>query len=679
MAIALAMPFSAFAQSSEESTPYRSSELSNAEQYYLELINRARMYPDIEGGILSRIADSSARLEYRYFSVDLETMEREISMYPPLPPLAPNVRLSEMAYDHAMDMLINEFQGHTGSDGSTVQDRAESAGYYDWTTLGENVFSYAETPTHTHASFEVDWGSGSFGMQDHRPHRENIHGADFSEIGIARVLGRNGSVGPELVSQEFGKRESAWAFITGVAFFDLNSNGFYDPGEGIGGALVTVNGVGYHAITTASGGYAVPVSADGRYQVRIEIEGLTPLSTTVNIINGENVKVDYLPEWIPPTVSGPLQIAAGVASPYRVTSSPGSAGTDILICRFNPSPSGEGAETDDSAYSLTTSGDYPIVQSLRTAKGASAFHLAHLSAGADPQILTLDKTLVPGRRSAIHFQSLLALADSAQLAKLQINVNGSEFWQDVWVQEGQRQNPEKSFTDQHVDLSKFAGQWIQFRFVYFIGAGYVIEGADSQFGWFIDDIAFSGMEEMTHIVVQEVNTNEIIDLVIPNADKVRLYARARTEGAPLPPSSPLNVQALANTFEGWTKRTRPARRETPITRIPGMRPEMTPFEKYALEPNNGTLPIAVAFNSGETLTLDYSTDHGRPDVLLVPQVKIRDGDWISSDSIACPEGFQDELIKTSNGSIEKRRAIFHTGSYLSASLRLAIVDPDDED
>ena len=52
--------------------------------------------------------------------------------------------------------------------------------------------------------------------------------------------------------------------LTGVAYHDANGNGQYDPGEGVAGATVTMDGGAYYAVTSASGGYALPlVNADG--------------------------------------------------------------------------------------------------------------------------------------------------------------------------------------------------------------------------------------------------------------------------------------------------------------------------------------------------------------------------------------------------------------------------------
>jgi hypothetical protein len=658
-------------------SPYIVGEISNTEQYYLELVNRARMYPDIEGRILSEIADSSARLEYAFFNVDMDAMETEMALYPPLPPLAPNSRLSAMAYDHAMDMLSNEFQGHKGSDGSNLRSRAESAGYYDWKRIGENAFAYSRTPSHTHTSFEVDWGSGPFGMQNGRPHRENIHGPDFTEIGIARVKGSNGTVGPELVVQEFGDRDSATAFITGVVHFDLNGNRFYDPGEGIGGAIINANDTDFYAISSNSGGYALPVSHDGTYNVTFSIEGLPPFNTTVEVINGENTKLDYRPRLTPPRLSGKEITTAGVASPYTVTTSPGTIGSNLLICRIDSTPPVIGAETDSANYSLTTDTQYNAIQTFRTASGSAAFHLAHPNINSGDQTLTLNHNYIPGTKATLSFKSLLGQTDSGQLAKVQVNAGTNDLWSDVWLREG-NSRPDSAFAAEIIDLSDYAGQWIQIRFVLFVGAGYVIEGADANVGWFIDDITFEDIEKITDIRSEDASDGVLIDLVLPEPETVRLFAQARTAGSDLPPTTSINVRSYSNDFQGWKQRTLASAQDRPLTRLPGERPETSKFQQYALEHNNGTRPQPKLSADGQTLTLNYATDRGRRDVMLIPQIKIGQGDWIFADALFKPKGLRDQLVRVTNGTLERRRATFKIGATRDIQLRLAIVDLTEE-
>ncbi len=94
--------------------------------------------------------------------------------------------------------------------------------------------------------------------------------------------------------QNFGRRTNSTPFITGVVYNDANGNGFYDPGEGVGGVRVDVAGSGFFAISTASGGYSVPVPGNGSYNVTFSGGGQTTTQRTVTVANSLNAKADFL-------------------------------------------------------------------------------------------------------------------------------------------------------------------------------------------------------------------------------------------------------------------------------------------------------------------------------------------------------------------------------------------------
>ncbi len=134
-------------------------------------------------------------------------------------------------------------------------------------------------------------------MQNPAGHRRNLHNPGYKEIGIGVINGTNGSVGPQLVTQDLGNPGSV-RYITGVVYEDLNSNNFYDIGEGRPGVRINVNGSAHYALSTASGGYAVPVNADGTYNVTFSGGSFATFATTASVISGRNVKVDYLAQAI---------------------------------------------------------------------------------------------------------------------------------------------------------------------------------------------------------------------------------------------------------------------------------------------------------------------------------------------------------------------------------------------
>ena len=88
-------------------------------------------------------------------------------------PLTHNVLLDVAAQIQADDMAVNAFFDHTGSDGSTVGDRAISAGY-SWSMIGENIGQGDVTPEEMMSQWMSSPG-----------HRANILNPGFTEIGVA--------------------------------------------------------------------------------------------------------------------------------------------------------------------------------------------------------------------------------------------------------------------------------------------------------------------------------------------------------------------------------------------------------------------------------------------------------------------------------------------------------------
>ena len=274
--------------------PYSHGEPSAEEQYMLEFINRARSNPAAEGLRLKATTDPGILDAYSYFQVDLDKMVADFAGYPSRPPLAFNANLIAAARGHSQDMAGNDFQGHTGSNGSSMAARIGAAGYTGWNALAENVYAYAKSVFYGHAGFNADWGVPGLG---HRQNIMNFSGAGpvYTEIGIG-IVGETSpttGVGPLVVTEDFGRR-SGQLFMVGVVYDDRDRDGFYSVGEGLAGITVTTS-QGNYAHTSASGGYAVPV-ADGSSSIVVRAEGdMLGVTQEFSVsLAGTNVKVDFV-------------------------------------------------------------------------------------------------------------------------------------------------------------------------------------------------------------------------------------------------------------------------------------------------------------------------------------------------------------------------------------------------
>ena len=88
-------------------------------------------------------------------------------------PVTMHPQLNQAALAHSEDMALNDFFSHTGSDGSSVTDRMETAGYINWWTAAENIAAGQTTPAEAMTSWMNSDG-----------HRANILNCDFEDIGV---------------------------------------------------------------------------------------------------------------------------------------------------------------------------------------------------------------------------------------------------------------------------------------------------------------------------------------------------------------------------------------------------------------------------------------------------------------------------------------------------------------
>ncbi|UYV37196.1 CAP domain-containing protein [Rhodobacteraceae bacterium D3-12] len=288
------------------------------EQELLEMINRARLDPagEFDALIVDAASQTGASAEItnalRYFGVDATAFGEQMAAYDAVAPLAWNLALSSAAQDHSDEMIAADAQSHQLPGESGLGDRISAAGYNNWTNLSENVYAYTKSALYGHAGFVIDWGyddedySGNSrlsdwqtlgdGMQDPAGHRNTIMSATLTEVGIAAVAENNNStsVGPYVVTQDFGSRWDYAAQLLGVVIEDQDGDRFYDAGEGLGGITVTITNSGGQVATTttwSSGGYQVSLSP-GSYTVDFSGAGLSGSIQHQITMGSENLKLD---------------------------------------------------------------------------------------------------------------------------------------------------------------------------------------------------------------------------------------------------------------------------------------------------------------------------------------------------------------------------------------------------
>src|SRR5579885_764881 len=363
---------------------------SNLEQYLLELIDDARLDPlgDAARYITSygplTSGDPAIQTAFAIFGVSGSALQSAFAALTPAQQLAWNDNLATASRTHDNAMIAANTQSHQLPGELSFDQRDTAAGYTGWSTLGENVYAYAQSDLYAQAGFMVEWGSGPNGMQNPAGHRANIMDPDFREVGVGVVQDTTPGalVGPLVVTEDFGARYSSGQFILGVAYDDTDHNGFYSPGEGLGNLSVSL---GSSSVASwSSGGYTLNTMATGTQTISFSGAGLAgTVTATVNLAANSNIKIDVIDgntihTSTSATFVGPvtniaglgltgLTLAASGGSAHTITGTPGNddliggSGNDTLVGDGGNDTLDGGAGFDIADFSGPRS-DYSVTQ-----------------------------------------------------------------------------------------------------------------------------------------------------------------------------------------------------------------------------------------------------------------------------------------------------------------------------
>jgi uncharacterized protein YkwD len=267
------------------------------EQYWLELINRARNDPAAELARLTNYAtpssfdspasdDPDIAASLGAFGTSAADLATQWGSLTAAAPLAWNSTLGSTAdtYSALMVSLDSNAADLDSVSPANLDVRLVTNGGYgiNWLDLGENLYSAAQSVLHGHAGFLIDWGDGNGGVagygngiQFDAPHRVNTMLGSFKEIGIGVASGAipPGNIvatGPVVVTQHLGNQVQGSfgsyfsnSILTGVVYQDaLLGDHFYTPGEGLGAVTINVYVNGslapdFVSLSSAAGGFNI--------------------------------------------------------------------------------------------------------------------------------------------------------------------------------------------------------------------------------------------------------------------------------------------------------------------------------------------------------------------------------------------------------------------------------------
>lgn len=259
-------------------------------QYFLELINRARLDPGLE---VKRVA-----AEQGYPIGEPQSVSAR-----PSQPLAPNDLLTQSALERSAWT-----KAYRWDDEATAPDPREAVQAHGY-PLGDppvlhEIANWFNAAMKYGEWYDATWFERSY--FSYAPVRRQMLDPEAKEVGVGLIID-NYDMGHEAFwgrdaflaypTLHLAAPASNGSFITGVVYRDGDGNRFYTPGEGLGGIGIAVDpkdgGAGSTAASAPAGGYAAAV-ADGRYAVTFGGDGLAgPMSAEVAVA-GQNVKLDVL-------------------------------------------------------------------------------------------------------------------------------------------------------------------------------------------------------------------------------------------------------------------------------------------------------------------------------------------------------------------------------------------------
>lgn len=249
--------------------------ISAAEQYGIELINRARLDP------LAEVARYGISLNQGLAGGTITATAKQV--------LTPYQTLFVSAERHSQWMIDTDTFSHTGAGGSDPGQRMTDAGYvfsggWSW---GENL-AYASLNAGRSVNSVINIHHQTLMLSP--GHRVNILRDSFREIGYSQVTGDFKGTPGSMVTENFAHR-SAYAYVTGVAYTDRDGNDFYSIGEGVSGIRFAVAG-GAATATAGAGGYGVRASQVSSVTVEIGTGGA--IGTVKLNLSAGNVKLDLV-------------------------------------------------------------------------------------------------------------------------------------------------------------------------------------------------------------------------------------------------------------------------------------------------------------------------------------------------------------------------------------------------
>jgi len=238
-------------------------------------------------------------------------------------------------------------------------------------------------------------------------------------------------------------------------------------------------------------------SSDTNYEVTINNVNLGGSSRsftyTVTVFDPNTPGTDFVES----TVAGPTN--AGTGGPTEFTATIPTFGSGFYWRELTLSPLSVifGAEGSLQGLVDGTNASYSARATNSTASGNGVYHLTHPEPGVETLTLPDRYKIATNGPASLAFASRIGFASADQVATVELSTNGGSSWSAVYSQAGTSNGSaptESSFQNRSIDLTSFAGQTLNVRFVFTFSSGTFFNSASTNSGWLIDDINLDGAQ-----------------------------------------------------------------------------------------------------------------------------------------------------------------------------------------
>jgi len=391
---------------------------------------------------------------------------------------------------------------------------------------------------------------------------------------------------------------------------------------------------------------------------------------TLTFSNTANRKRDLILTYTPPAISS--NATANVGSQKTIAFPAVGGATGYKWHRWTTAAAATETADNTNNVNMTNSqmlGNSMLNNTVKDGGSGASFWLANYFENPGTRRIELSRLYRAGSSPGMTFRSRLLSASVDDIHKVQVKEEGSVVWTDVYTQPGTGVggSVESGFITRTADIASFANKTFRVRFILEFAGGNALGGAPTNTdGWFIDNIAFTNIQQLENDVVTNLATNS--GSYTPSATGTILQSIAPVIGEREFPGAyqTLTVAAAVTpTFATWATNLETANSLPAGTLAAANGDHDKDGRVNLLEYAFGTSPVTASesaprwpkiYSSTPTsLVMEYQVDTTLTDLTMTPQATLTLGSWFGPSDVGRPTGFVDALIST-NGNIQTRRA-----------------------